>query len=179
MKTHAKEFPIKKMSEVFKVSRSGYYQWLKREPLSLNKYEELDKQIKKEFAVSRCTYGSPRVCKALTKESIKTSQSTVARRMKVLGIAARRKKKFKHTTNSKHDKRVSANVLKQQFMVSDLAKVWVSDITYIAVKHRFVYLTTVIDLADRMVIGWSLSKNMTDQDTCFSVEATKVTIVTI
>ena len=165
MKAHANEFPIKKMSEVFGVSRSGYYEWIKKSPERSAQKAELDNQIKEVFDSSRSTYGSPRVYEALCKKSITTSKSTVARRMKALKITPKKKKKFKYTTDSGHDKAVSPNLLDQCFEASDLGRVWVSDITYIALKRGFVYLTSIIDLADRMVIGWSLSNNMTDQHT--------------
>ena len=165
MRIHANEFPVKKMSEVFNVSRSGYYKWKKELPNRLSKQSELDSQIEEVFEFSRSTYGSPRVHEQLGRQGVETSKSTVARRMKALQIRPKRKKKFKQTTDSKHDKAISPNLLDRNFEVSELARVWVSDITYIALRNRFVYLTTVIDLADRMVVGWNLSKNMTDLHT--------------
>jgi len=165
MKAHASEFPVKKMSEVFEVSRSGYYRWRNCFPYRLKEREELDELIQEAFKSSRRTYGSPRIYDALKKESINTSKSTVARRMKALKITPKKKKRFKHTTDSKHGKTVSPNLLQQQFEVAELGKVWVSDITYIVLKQGFVYLTTVMDLADRMIVAWQLSDNMTDTDT--------------
>jgi len=85
--------------------------------------------------------------------------------MKALSITPKKKKKFKHTTDSNHNERISPNLLDQCFESSKLGEIWVSDITYIALTKGFVYLTTVIDLADRMVVGWNLSKDMTDQNT--------------
>ena len=85
--------------------------------------------------------------------------------MKALKITPRVKKKFKITTDSKHSKAISPNLLDRSFEASSSGKFWVGDITYIRLKYSFVYLTTVIDLADRMVIGWSLSNNMTDEHT--------------
>ena len=117
------------------------------------------------FEKSKATYGSPRVYLELEKKGIETSESTVARRMRSLELAPKGKKKFKHTTDSDHDLAISPNLLNRVFTVTELGRVWVSDITYIRVKHSFVYLTTIIDLADRMVVGWSLSNNMTDEDT--------------
>ncbi len=168
MKSHANEFPIKKMSEVFGVSRSGYYKWKKELPKRTAPKARLDDQIKEEFDSSRSTYGSPRVYEvyeALRKKSITTSKSTVARRMKALKITPKKKKKFKHTTDSKHGKAISPNLLDQCFEASELGRIWVSDFTYIALQRGFVYLTSIIDLADRMVVGWSLSGNMTDAHT--------------
>ena len=68
-------------------------------------------------------------------------------------------------TDYNHNFRISPNVLNRKFAVDAPRKVWVSDLTYIRLRHSFVYLTTVIDLADRMVIRWRLSSDMTDQNT--------------
>jgi len=165
MNNHANEFPIKKMSEVFKVSRSAYYNWLKEKESRLSSQEDLDEAISQIFKKSRCTYGSPRIWEELKKQGIEISQSTVARRMQILKISPKRKRKFKTTTDSNHDKKISPNLLERDFSCSEIGKKWVSDITYIRYKHSFVYLTTILDLADRMVIGWSLSKDMTDEHT--------------
>ncbi len=162
---YANEFPVKKMCQVFEVSRSGYYNWLKNKDKYDKKEESLIEEIKSIFESSRETYGSPRVHLGLKKMNIEVSKSTVARRMKGLEISPNLKRKFKNTTDSEHNLKVSPNILNREFTVSKLGKVWVSDITYIRLRHSFVYLTTVIDLADRMVVGWNLSNNMTDQDT--------------
>ena len=162
---HASEFPVKKMCQVFEVSKSGYYKWKKNKDSYGIKAEVLNEQIKTVFEESRGTYGSPRVQIALKKLKVDVSESTVARRMKSLKITPKLKKKFKNTTDSNHDLAISPNQLNREFTVSELGKVWVSDITYIRIKHSFVYLTTVIDLADRMVVGWNLSSDMTDENT--------------
>ena len=85
--------------------------------------------------------------------------------MNRMNIAARNKRKFKVTTNSNHDYHIFDNLLNRQFDVEIPGTVWVSDITYIRVANHWMYLTVVIDLADRMVIGWSLSNNMSAKDT--------------
>ena len=152
------------MCEILGVSTSGYYHW-KKELKGGLKTAELDAQIKDIFELSGSTYGSPRVFKALRKAGVEVSESTVARRMRALELTPVVKKRFKVTTDSNHDKVISPNVLNRAFNPVELGRVWVSDITYIRVGDYFVYLTTVIDLADRMVIGWNLSDNMTDEDT--------------
>jgi len=152
------------MCEVLGVSTSGYYHW-KKELKDCLKTSELDVQIKDIFKASGETYGSPRVFKDLRKAGVEVSESTVARRMRALKLTPIVKRRFKVTTDSKHNKVVSPNILNREFYPTELGRVWVSDITYIRVGDYFVYLTTVIDLADRMVIGWNLSDNMTDEDT--------------
>ena len=156
--------PIKKMCEVLGVSRSGYYHWRKFLKDS-EKTVDLDKEIECVYEASKGTYGSPRVCTELQKKGIEVSESNVARRMRALKLSPKVKKKFKVTTDSKHDKSIAPNILNREFEVKKTSNVWVSDITYIRVGQQFVYLTTIIDLADRMVVGWSVSDNMTDKDT--------------
>ena len=85
--------------------------------------------------------------------------------MKAMGIFARRKRKFKNTTGSSHNYPVSPNILNQFFSVKRRNQVWVSDITYIETTKDWVYLTVIIDLFDRKVIGWSLSEYLTAENT--------------
>ena len=152
------------MCEVLGVSSSGYYYW-QAELKDACKTTDLDAQIKTIFEQSGKTYGSPRIVKVLRQKGVEVSESKVARRMRALAITPATKKRFKNTTDSKHDLPIAPNILNRSFEVSEIGRVWVSDITYIRVGNTFVYLTTIIDLADRMVVGWSLSKDMTDKNT--------------
>ncbi|MBK9717800.1 MAG: DDE-type integrase/transposase/recombinase [Saprospiraceae bacterium] len=85
--------------------------------------------------------------------------------MKAMKIQARKKKKYVITTDSKHQYHVPENLLNRNFKVDQINKVWVGDITYIQVNNNWMYLTIVLDLADRMIVGWNLSDNMTANDT--------------
>ena len=85
--------------------------------------------------------------------------------MRELGLKSKLSKKFKITTDSKHNYLLVENVLNRQFLVSQPSKAWVSDITYIHTKEGFLYLTTVMDLYDRKIIGWSLSDGMSTNET--------------
>jgi transposase InsO family protein len=76
----------------------------------------------------------------------KISRVTVAKYMRELGLSSKLSKKFKVTTDSKHNYLVVENVLDRNFMVTNPSRVWVSDITYIQTKEGFLYLTTIIDL---------------------------------
>jgi len=157
---NAHKFTVEKMCSLLGVSTSGYYKWRKQRLGSKQKKTDLEDLIRFEFENSRSTYGSPRIADQLNDQDYICSKSTVARFMKRMNIAARTKKKFRITTDSNHDYRIFDNVLNRKFEVELPGKVWVSDITYIRVSNRWMYLTVVIDLADRMVIGWSLSKDM-------------------
>ena len=82
-----------------------------------------------------------------------------------MGIRSRIRKKFVTTTDSRHSNPVAENVLDRNFSTDILGKLWVSDITYIKLNNHWIYLTAIIDLADRAVVGWSLSEDMTTENT--------------
>ena len=154
------------MCTVLIVSTSGYYNWLKAKVSKLWLYnQKLSELIRAIFKDSYESYGAPRIKKALEKLGHYVSRPRVARLMKAYGLFARRKRKFRTTTDSNHKYPVAANILNQNFKVSRANQVWVSDITYIETKQGWMYLTVIIDLFNRKVIGWSMSDNLTTQDT--------------
>jgi len=156
------------MSAVLKVSISGYYKWKKNKEVHRNKYQELDKNIKQIFDSSGGTYGSPRIALALVESDTAVSKNTIARRMQAMDLTARPKKKYVIATDSDHSFKVPDNLLDRNFKVDTPNSVWVSDITYIRVANYWMYLTVIIDLADRMVVGWSLSRDMTAYNTAIA-----------
>ena len=163
------------MCKVLGVSRSGYYKWRGHQLNNMNPYQELDQKIQQSFQGSRHNYGSPRIAQELAKEGYEVSKSTVARRMKALNIRARRPRRFVHTTDSKHDLPIAPNVLDRDFRANQLAQKWVSDITYFRIAKNWYYLSVVMDLADRAIVGWAISDNMTAQHT--TIQAFKRAIV--
>ena len=168
-------FPIEKMCKVLEVCSSSYYKW-KSKPISNRalRKNEIKQQISTIYFASKQRYGSPRITFELQSLGYKISRITVAKYMKELGLRSKLSKKFKVTTDSKHNYLVVENVLDRNFNVTNPSRVWVSDITYIQTKEGFLYLTTVIDLYDRKIIGWSLSKTMSTQRT--SLAAWKMAI---
>jgi len=166
IKNHEYLFPIEKMCNVLKITSSGYYKW-KNRPFSktLLSKEKIKQQITSIYFSSKQRYGSPRIAFELNSLGYKISRITVAKYMKELGLRSKLSKKFKVTTYSKHNYLVVENVLNRNFIADKSSKVWVSDITYIHTKEGFLYLTTIIDLYDRKIIGWSLSKGMSTEET--------------
>ena len=77
--------------------------------------------------------------------------------MRENGLNARKKRKFIPTTDSNHAFEVCENILNRQFHAEKGGQKWVSDITYLRTENGWVYLTVVIDLYDRQVLGWALS----------------------
>ena len=166
MNKHSPRFPVEMMSKALGVSRGGYYKWLKKnaQDSTLAASDQcLNKEIKAVFEHSKSTYGSPRVYQKLQTlaDGLSVSKSTVARRMKALGLAARnRKRKYVVTTQSDHPYAASPNLLDRQFGVEQINQVWVSDITYIATDQGWRYLTIILDLGDRSVVSWALSTTL-------------------
>ena len=152
------------MCIVLRISRSAYYKWLKRIK-EVKEPDNLDEQIKVSFEKSRQTYGSPRVAIDLAKQGITVSESTVARRMRTLRISPKRRKRFIPTTDSNHQQAIAPNHLNREFSAEKLAQKWVSDLTYFKIGKSWHYLTVIIDLADRAVVAWTISDNMTAEDT--------------
>jgi putative transposase len=149
------------MCKVFNVSRSGYYNWLKEKPSKRKlQNQALLERIREIHKESNQRYGSPKITKILNKEVKWASRPRVARVMKKADIRSKIRQKFKVTTDSKHSLPICENLLNREFVANDLGEKWVSDITYISTKEGWLYLTIIIDLADRKAIGWSISERM-------------------
>lgn len=160
------KFPVEKMCNVLGVSKSGYYHWLKAEPSALwLDNQKLSVEIQAIFEQSHHSYGSPRMQAELKALGYTVSKPRVARIMKANDLYAIRQRKFKVTTDSKHNYPIAPNLLNQNFTVQRKNQVWVSDITYIHTKQGWLYLTVIIDLYHRKIVGWSLSDNLTTEDT--------------
>ena len=159
------QYTVEMMSRVLAVSASGFYKWLKANPLKDDAVASIKDEIATVYKESGSTYGSPRVVVELRKSGIDISKSTVGRYMNNLNLRARVKRRFIATTDSTHDFETPENLLNRNFTVENINTVWVSDITYIRVSSHWMYLTIFLDLADRMIVGWVLSNNMTAKDT--------------
>jgi putative transposase len=152
------------MCTVLKVSRSGYYKSLTRKPSARAKRRALlEKRIRHYFKRSKELYGSPRITEDLRKEGHKVSCKTVSRLMKKMGLKSRTVRKYKATTNSKHDMPVFENILNREFKVLAPNKFWVADITYIATSEGWLYLASVMDLYSRKIVGWATGARMTQE----------------
>jgi len=163
------------MCKVLRASKSGYYKWLKSGPSKrVLQNKLLTEQICQIYHQSKQTYGSPRITRELWARSIKVSRPRVARLMQKAGIQSKIRKKYIITTDSKHKFPIADNLLDRDFKVGNIGKVWVSDITYIRTAQCWLYLTTIIDLGDRKVIGWSLSRSL--MASCTSIAAWRMAV---
>ncbi len=119
------------------------------------------KRFKDAHKMSRMNYGSPRITEELRANGIICSKNRIARLMRNHGIFAKTKRKFRVTTNSNHRLAVAENLLNRCFETDSPNKVWLSDITYIWTQEGWLYLSAVLDLYNRQVIGWSMSERHT------------------
>ena len=171
IENNRKDFKIGKMCKVLGVTRSGYHSYLKNR-YSKRKMEnrillELIEQIWKN---SHKLYGYRRVHAELRSQGLYCNRKRILRLMHQNNIAAKTKKKFKKTTNSNHSNYISPNLLEQNFRVNLPNKIWVADITYISTYEGWLYLSVVLDLYSRKVVGWSMSNRMTSQLVIDSLE---------
>lgn len=151
-----------KLAEVMQVSKSGYYKWAKRKPskqaIKRNKMKQVILEIFYDF---KQRYGAPKIHKELLKLGFEISERTVGVYMKQLNIHSITVKKFKPKSSSKRQLPYE-NVLDQAFDVDKPNTVWVTDITYIwTSKDQWCYLASVMDLFNRKIIGYHVSKTMT------------------
>ena len=160
------EFVVKKMCRVLNVSRSGYYRYITGEE-SRRSIENLIllAAIKVIYKQSRSTYGSPRITDALHDLGLSCSRPRVARLMRANTIKAKTKKRYKVTTNSDHSYPIAPDLLNQDFRSNSAGRIWVSDITYIRTLEGWLYLTIILDLYNRKIVGWSMSDRLTAEKT--------------
>ena len=158
---HRTQWSVREMCRMLAVSSSGYYKWRKRPKRNGDDaVDPKDFLIKAEFNNYDGKHGSPWISKGLEKKGHPISQSTVARRMKKMGLKVKKKRKYKKTTDSNHRYAVAQNLLDQHFTASSPNAVWVSDITYILTAVGWAYLVVVLDLFSRKVVGWQTSMSL-------------------
>lgn len=168
IKEHQNEFSIRSQCRYFKVSSSGYYAWLNRQPSARDtQRDRLDQRVSLIFRQHEERYGALRIQRQLQQEYEEwVNLKTIAKSLNRQGFVAKAAKKFKATTNSKHNLPVAPNLLKQDFTAEQPNQKWVGDITYLRTCEGWLYLATVIDLFSRQIIGWSMSERMTAKLTC-------------
>lgn len=166
--------PIAVLCKVLGVSRSGFYAWEERGPSARALDDEkLSVQITAIYKAYDGRYGSPRIHAELLDAGISVSRKRVARIMVDLGLESRRKRRFKATTDSKHNLPVAENVLDRKFEVDAPDVAWVTDITYVWTSEGWLYLAAILDLFSRRVVGFAMSEHI---DRALVLEALRVAV---
>ena len=152
------------MCRILKVSRSGYYSWRRRpESRRARENRRLEAAIKEIYGKSKGRYGSPKITAELRGLGWRVGKNRVAVRMREAGLRSVVRRKFRPTTDSRHEYPVAPNLLDRNFTASRPNQAWVSDITYIRTISGWQYLTVFIDLFSRMVVGWALSGSLSHE----------------
>ena len=151
--------PVEQFCRVLAVSRSGYYAHRKRRqtPPAVC---EASVHLKAAFAASGSAYGSRRLRAAVALRGIVMGRYRVRSLMRQHGLRSVWKRKFVHTTDSRHALPIWPNVLDRQFNPTRSNQAWVADISYIRTRSGWLYLAVVLDLFARKVVGWAMAPHM-------------------
>jgi putative transposase len=146
------------------VHRSGYYSYLKKiaSPLKILE-EKLIMEVKALFKQSDRSYGSRRIAKGLRLNGYSVGRYRARSLMRKANIECKQRRRFRITTHSNKAHPVVENVLNREFSVSCPNRVWVADITYLWTQEGWLYISAVLDLFSRRVVGWSIKNHMREE----------------
>jgi putative transposase len=162
IRAHRVQFPIELCCEVLGVSASGYYshryvQNKSARVISTPLLLTLIRSIHQEYSQE---YGWPKMYREIKARGYRVGKERVRKLMQLNGIRSRVKKRFKITTDSKHNLPIAPNLLDRQFEVVEPNQVWTTDITYLETAQGWLYLAAIIDLHSRMVVGFAIADHM-------------------
>ena len=161
VRDYAQRWPVVHLCRLLGVQRSAYYDWRDKPCKALSPEElALRRRMRELFKASRDSLGSRTLAEKLREEGFKIGRDRTRRLMKVLSLKVKQKRKYKATTDSKHQLPVAENVLNRQFSPQLPNEVWGADITYLWTQEGWVYLAVVIDLYSRRVVGWAMDRRM-------------------
>ncbi len=154
-------YPVGKMCQILKVSRSGYYDWKER-PISKRELEneKILSVAKKSHTDCKGIYGLDKLLDDVRVKFPQCSRNRLYGIQKQNQLYSIRKRKFKATTNSNHKLQVAENLLNQEFNINKPDTVWVTDISYIDTREGWLYLATVKDICTKEIVGWATADNM-------------------
>lgn len=162
IREHTGLYSILLMCRVLSVSRAGYYRWLSRSTSQrAARKARIETLVKLTYEEFEAAYGAPRITEELNALGHTCSLNYVAKIMQENGILARNGKAFNYGGHALAKSNVADNLLSRDFTAEEPNQKWVTDITYIWVQQRWLYLATVMDLYSRRIVGWHLGEDMT------------------
>ena len=169
---HRDQYSVTRMCRQLEVSRTGYYQWIRRAPSNRSMSNAaLDAQVAAIYARSKGSYGRPRIVRGLREQGVGVSHERVRNSLKRQGLRPVSKRPYRVTTHSAHDKPIAPNVLDRRFDGWRINQAWVGDVTYIATGEGWLYLACVMDLASRRIVGWSMSDRIKAELVCNALKS--------
>ena len=151
------------MCKHLKVSTSGYYDWAGRAPSARSTANaQLLGKIEAIHAMSDATYGMPRIRAELADQGVVASRKRIASLMRTAHIrGVSRRRGYVVTTTPDKRQRNAPDLVKRQFVATDINQLWVADMTYVPTWAGFLYLAVVTDVYSRKVVGWAFGAHMT------------------
>jgi putative transposase len=146
-------------------SRSGFHAWLNRSPSDRSRSDEaVGRQVRASFLASDRTYGARRVWRDVLAEGVECGLHRIERLMRLQALRARpRRRRLPKDEADRQSAAVASNLLDRQFAAELPNQKWIADFTYIWTAEGWLYVSAVIDLFSRRVVGWSMSASMTAQ----------------
>ena len=150
---------------ILKLNRSTVYRHKQTEDKPINPVQlDLIERVKNIFKMSGNNYGSRRIKHALTAQNIHVGRYKVRLIMKAVGLKSTWTRDFVKTTDSRHTLTVADNLLSHKFNPTAMNNLrssasQVADITYIRTGSGWLYLSAVMDLYSRKIVGYSMSKS--------------------
>lgn len=165
IKANQADLNVRAMCQTLQISKSGYYDWAKRVPCKRAiANEALTQKIKEIHAMSDGTYGMPRIRAELHSAGERVNKKRIVRLMrlaKLRGVSRRRS--FIVTTKRDKTDVASPDLVKRQFTASQPNQLWVADMTYIPTWEGFLYLTIILDVFSRKIVGWEFGDRMNSE----------------
>ena len=161
MSANQARFPIATMCRLLGVSASGYHAWRRRPPSARSRRDAaLLTRIREIHAVSRGTYGTPRIHAELVAEGVSVGRKRVARLMRGAGLRGVSRRKGPRTTQRDEQHRPAPDLVERDFTAEGPDRLWVADITYVATWAGFLYLAVVLDAFSRRIVGWAMADHL-------------------
>jgi transposase InsO family protein len=157
---HSQQYPVTTLCRTLGVSVSGDYDWRMREPSAHEREDgELARHIHGLFHQHRQVSGSPRVQAEVRAKGVRCSKQRVARLMREMELAAKRRRHQPVGTIRSRGAPVAANLLKREFKAETPKRKWVSDTTYVWTTEGWLSVAVILDLFSRLVVGWAMSQH--------------------
>jgi putative transposase len=162
---HRTIWPVAWLCNALGVSRSGFHAWLNRTPSARSRSDEvLGARVRARFVGSDRTYGARRVWHDMLAEGFACGLHRIERLMQLQALRARpRRRRLPKDEGDRQMPSVPSNILDRQFEAERPNQKWIADFTYIWTAEGWLYVSAVIDLFSRRVVGWSMSATMTAQ----------------
>ena len=156
-----KAYRVQLLCDVMQVSRSGYYQYLKATPrVKQQKEAQLLLEVKALSLESQHSYGKRRIAKPLQAKGYQVGVYAARTLMRKAGIECKQRRRYRVTTDSRHQLPVAENILNRQFTAQAPNQIWLTDITYLWTVEGWLYIAAVLDSFSRRLVGWAMAEHM-------------------